>query len=133
MRITKKQIKKMDKYNKIENLTEELKNLLIKNDYFKDVTIYYNNKAVRYDYENGNYEDIIILKNVDSKKIFEFGNHETIIIGFEGKLYKAINYPDKRADYSIVEEMEKLFEKYGYYSELGYSYSLSLYQIEKVS
>lgn len=124
-----KDIKTLTKKDKERNekLANEVKDFLIKNNCFQDVTIFFNRKAMFLDWKNG-YKDLIIEEK-DSRMIFEYGNHSTLIIAFEGKLYEVFNLCSCEYHRRIISGLETIFEKYNLYWELGYSYSISLYDI----
>lgn len=110
-----------------EKLAYEIKDFLVKNDCFEDVTIFFNKKAMYLDYRNS-YKDLIVNEK-DSRMVFEYGNHESIIIAFEGKLYNVFNLCNCAYHKNIIKGLEKIFDKYNLYWEQGYSYSISLYDI----
>lgn len=58
---------------------------------------------------------------------FEYANPKTLSMSFEGYLYEILNgyWP---WSYKLEEEFMALFDKYGYYFELGNAWNLSVYQ-----
>lgn len=67
------------------------------------------------------YED---PKPCDVTKQLEYNNPKTITMTFEGPMYHDINYGSER----ILQQINKKADKYGLYAELGYAWSLALYQ-----
>lgn len=99
-----------------ESLVKELKDMLIESGLFSNVGIYFNNKYISEDKKK---------EDVDVKKYLEYCNPKTVSMTFEGSLYEIINYSGGK----IVRDLESLFKKYNLYYELGYAWSLSLYDI----
>lgn len=60
----------------------------------------------------------------DVTKQIEYNNPETITMTFEGPMYHDVNYGSGK----ILEQIDKKAKKYGLYSELGYAWSLALYE-----
>lgn len=60
----------------------------------------------------------------DVTKQIEYNNPETITMTFEGPLYHNINYGNG----NLLEKIDKLASTYGLYAELGYAWSLALYE-----
>ena len=73
-------------------------------------------------------------ENEDPRKYFEYVNFNHFIsMSFEGPLNYVLNFLDDFAgdyDSEREEELCKIFEKYGYYYELGNSWNLSAYKNE---
>ena len=119
---------------KMEMLAKDIYNWCIKKDLWGDNIIYFNGKAWSssstwsgvkgkkiakdlYEYEDKNPLDY-----------FEYANPDTLSMSFEGSLNHVLN----GYSYGWVKleaEFLSLFEKYGYYYEMGYSWSLSAYKI----
>lgn len=102
---------------KIEELALKIKDFFIKNNLGLDTCIYYNNKCIK--------DCTEVIENVKGSRCVEYANDETITITFEGALYHLVNY----GSMSLMNKFSKLLEKYGYYYELGYAWSMSLYEI----
>lgn len=106
-----------------EKLANDLKEFIMKNRLNIDVRIYFNNKC---------YDWIVYLKepniieDIKGSSFFEYANDETVSMSFEGDLYDIINYGELP---SILEGFESVFEKHGFYYELGNAWNLSAYQI----
>lgn len=108
----------------LETLTNEIINFLKKHELFYDISIYCNNKK----YHDGNNGEIEIIDDINPADIVEYNNPDTITMTFEGGFYHIINY-DYDMSYCdfIIEEFDKILDKYGLYYELGHAWSLALY------
>lgn len=60
----------------------------------------------------------------DVTKQVYFNNPQTITMTFEGPMYHDINYGSEK----ILDKINKKATKYGLYAELGYAWSLALYE-----
>ena len=73
-------------------------------------------------------EDLYEYDNKNPKDYFEYANPNTVSMSFEGPLYHVLNaYVSgwtKREH-----ELTELFNKYGYYYELGHAWNLSAYEL----
>lgn len=119
-----------------ENLAMELIKWLVKRDLFYDVFIYVNGKR----YASNVYkpkletkeitntdicpEPFFVQDNINAKDYIEYANPDLITMSFEGPLYHEINYGNGKT----YEDLRKFFNKYNLYFELGYAWSLSLYE-----
>lgn len=111
----------------IEEFAQEIIAFLNKSQLANGVSIYYNNKVVR---DRGDYDDDYnyipkweTTENVDPHDYFDWAAYDHILsMSFEGALYYAIN------EYGC-EGLDKIFEKYGLYYELGNMWNLSAYLI----
>ncbi len=118
----------------IENLAVEIREFLLAEEMWQDVTIYFNGKAFStYDKENGKYyyndrEHLVVQEDEDPERYFEYVNPEHILsMSFEGPVYEMVNcWPGYS---SIQKRFDSIFEKYGIYYELGNSWNLSCYYI----
>ena len=124
-------MKKMTNEQRNEMLAREIREWLLKNYMWQDVTIYFNGKAYSTDDGNGHHytndpEHLIELNNVNPLDYFEYVNPETVSMSFEGMLYDVLNSYD--CD-SLEREFSKLFEKYGLYYELGNAWNLTCGEI----
>lgn len=61
----------------------------------------------------------------DVTKQIEYNNPKTITMTFEGPMYHDINYRSNR----IGQAIDRLAAPYGLFSELGFAWSLALYEI----
>lgn len=122
-------MKKLTK-ERIEQMAKEIMDFLIENEISHDVSIYYNNKKMRNNYEwsNGEYVDNVeVLDDYNPHDYFEYAAHNHILsMSFEGSLYTVLNYSFGRTE----DEFRKIFEKYGVYYELGNSWNLTAYVID---
>ena len=73
-------------------------------------------------------DDLYEYENKDPKRYFEYANPKTLSMSFEGPLYMVLNaYVSGWV--KLENEFLKLFEKYGYYYELGHAWNLSAYEL----
>ena len=74
------------------------------------------------------HDDLYEYENKNPLDYFEYANPKTLSMSFEGPLYRVLNgYVSgwvKRES-----EFLKLFEKYGYYYEMGHAWNLSAYKL----
>lgn len=106
--------KKNEKKN--EKLANDIAQLMLKNDVALDTRIYFNNKCIK--------DGIEIVENIKGSTYFEYANDETVSMSFEGAMYHIINHGTNK---KIMEKFDKMFEKHGFYYQLGYAWSLSAY------
>lgn len=123
--------KTFDQKNK-PALFEELVKLLDDNDCLVDVCIYVDDR--RYlsknfpKKEGAVFDDDLNLwvqTGIDVLEYVEYANPDTLTLTFEGPLYHDINYGDA----AMLDKIERLAKKYGLYPEMGYAWSMSLYEI----
>lgn len=123
-------MKKMTNEQRNEMLAREIREWLLKNRMWQDVTIYFNGKAYSTDDGGHHYtndpEHLIELDNVNPLDYFKYVNPETVSMSFEGMLYDVLNSYD---DDPLEMEFSKLFEKYGLYYELGNAWNLTCGEI----
>ena len=115
----------MAKYKVINReVIEELGNRIVelcKNNEYGDTSVYYDGKRVNINYD-GTTE---VKENCHPGDYFKYYNHNHIIsMAFEGILYDILNYG------SGSDDLEKLFDEYGVYYELGNAWNLSVYPID---
>lgn len=121
-----------------EMLATDIYTWCVKNDMWSDVSIHFNGKTWCMDDTRGYChapqfgtkigKDIYLYACSNAKEFNEYANEETVSLTFEGGLYSLLNYP--HSDRAIlVEEFQKLFEKYGYYYEQGHAWSLAAYDL----
>jgi hypothetical protein len=108
---------------KMKEIAYAIKNLLENNKYkgnnfYSDVTIYFNNCRL--------FDDGRIEENIDVRDYLEYGNPDTLSVVFEGPLYSVMNYD---FGHPIVKKLDDLLKSYGYYFDLGYAWSFSIYEI----
>ena len=119
---------------KIELLAKDIYDWCIAKELWGDNIIYFNGKAwsssSTWSGVKGKMigEDLYEYEDKNPLDYFEYANPDTLSMSFEGSL----NYVLNGYSYGWVKleaEFLKLFEKYGYYYEMGYSWSLSAYEI----
>lgn len=117
-----------------EKCALDIINWLIKHEMWIDTCIYANGKRFScYDgehYQYGNTWDCVFVEeDIDVARYIEY-HGDFLTMSFEGPLYNIINYnvPTKFCD-KYVKEFELICHKYNKYWELGYAWSLSLYDI----
>ena len=72
-------------------------------------------------------EDLYVYEDKNPLDYVEYANPDTITMTFEGGLNHILN--GYISGWTKVEqEFSDIFEKYGYYYEMGYSWSLSVYE-----
>ena len=122
-------MKKLTKAD-IEQFANEIMTYLEKHHLDSDVCIYYNNRRLRHEYdpyEIDAFVDKIVEEDMNPFNYFEYANREHILsMSFEGPLYDEINYRMGKH----TERLQKIFEKYGCYWELGHSWNLSAYPLD---
>jgi hypothetical protein len=91
----------------------------------QDTRIYFSNKCYNYD-SNGKKT---IIKNIVGSDYCQFSNDETITMTFEGPLCDVINYEFGRANQKWYAFLQSIEDKYGYYTEMGYHWSLTFYEV----
>lgn len=118
----------------MEMLAKEIYDFCVENDLWGDNIIYFNGKAWATFSEWGGVdgkkigEDLYEYEDKDPRDYFEYANPDTLSMSFEGPLNHVLNgyvWGWTR----LEEEFRKLFEKYGYYYEMGYAWSLSAYKL----
>ena len=120
--------------DKMECLAKDIFQWCVKKSLWGDNIIYFNGKAWSSSPEWSGMQGKQIAENLyeyegkNPKDYFEFGNPDTLSMSFEGPLYMALN--GYVGNWSKTEQQfAKLFDKYGLYYEMGYSWSLSAYKI----
>ena len=111
----------------IENFAYEIWDFLFDNDLDSDVCIYFNNKRMRNKctWNGDNFiSEFIIEEDMNPLDYFEYVNYEHILsMSFEGPLYEVLNYTFGKKE----EKFRQIFEKHGFYYELGNAWNLSVY------
>ena len=120
--------------NKYELLSMDIYHWCKKKGLWGDNTIYFNNKAwsnlPEWKGESGKKidEDLYEYENKNPLTYFEYANPNTLSMSFEGPLYRMLN-GDIKGWVKLEDQFSKLFKKYGLYYEMGYSWSLSAYEL----
>ena len=112
-------------YDEVEQLAKEIYDVLLANEMWIDVSIYYNGKRMSSSCGNNfRYNgEPFIEEDINPKDYFEYcGN--ILSMSFEGPVYQAINYNGG----DIVDQLDAVFKKHGLYYELGDAWNLSLYK-----
>jgi len=120
-----------------EQLAIEIREFLLKNDLWIDITIYFNGKAFSTsDGDNFYYNDryhLVVEENKNPRDYFSYVRKPNILsMSFEGAFYSCLNYNNERGakfDDMIQEEFGKILSKYGLYYELGNAWNLSCYEV----
>lgn len=119
--------------NKAEKCASEIIDFLIRHEMWIDTYIYANNKRWgdedgkgNYCYNN-NWDCVFVEEYEDVKHKYEYTG-DFLFMTFEGPFYEVINYCYS-INYSdkLLEEFNSILNKYGKYYELGYAWSLALY------
>lgn len=120
--------------NKKESLARDIYKFCKKHHLWGDNCIYFDGKAWAswpdWHGEVGKKidEDLYEYENRDPKEYFEYANPKTLSMSFEGPLYRVLNaYVSGWV--KLENEFLKLFEKYGFYYELGHAWNLSAYEL----
>ena len=86
-------------------------------------------KAV-HTFEGKDYEYYYCTEEIKGSTYFEYSNDDTLSVSTEGGLCSVLNY---YCDYDycdkINEDLNKMFEEYGFYFEQGHHWNFSLYEI----
>ena len=109
-------------YKKWDKLASEIKNLLDKYEVSTDVSILYNGKRETNNGRGWKSEDFPTPTNN-----VEYHNNNTLNMTFEGAFNHIIN-GYSRCD-GLMKKFDSIINKYGYYYEMGYAWSLSLHKI----
>lgn len=117
---------------KPEKCALDIINFLLKHSMWIDTCIYANGKRFTcYDGEHHQYDNtwdcVFVEEDKNPKDYIEYSG-DFLTMSFEGPLYEVLNdyYPMKLCD-KYREELDEICKKYNKYWELGYSWSLSLY------
>jgi hypothetical protein len=119
----------------IEDLAEEIRQFLLDNNLWIDVTIYFNGKAFStYDGKNFYYNDpahLIVLEDKDPKDYFDYVAEPHILsMSFEGDFCSCMNnYGEYGYDFDerIQNGFREILDKYGLYYEMGNHWNLTCY------
>lgn len=119
---------------KAEKCAFEIINFLIKHEMWQDTFVYVNGKRYGcYDGEHYRYENtwdcVFREDDMDPAKYVEF-HSDFLTMTFEGPFYDVVNYyvSSKYCD-KILKEFDAIITKYNKYYELGYAWSLALYDL----
>ena len=120
--------------NKNEELSYAIYHWCKKRNLWGNNTIYFNNKALsnspEWEGEQGKQvaDDLYEYENRNVNDYFEYGNPHTVSMSFEGKLNHVLNgyIPGWM---KVEADLQKLFEKYGYYYSYGNAWNLTAYEL----
>lgn len=118
----------------METLAREIYDWCIEKDLWHDCCIYFNGKAwaswhTWHDDEGKKIDNRLYeYENKNPLDYFEYANHDTLSMSFEGPLNYVLNayVPGWMA---LEEEFGHIFTKHGYYYEMGHAWNLSAYKI----
>lgn len=120
--------------NKMELLAKDIYKWCVKKNLWGDNCIYFNGKAwaswSEWHGEKGKQigDGLYEYENKNPRDYFEYANPDTLSMSFEGNLFHVLNgYVSGWT--KLEQQFAKLFEKHGFYYELGYAWSLSVYEI----
>lgn len=120
--------------SKLESLAIDIYKWGMSNFLWDDCIIYFDDKAwssnPSWSGESGKKIDTELYEYEDRNPLnyFEYANPDTLSMSFEGMLYEVLNgYCDGWMQFE--EEFQNLFEKYGYYYEMGNAWNLSAYEL----
>lgn len=118
---------------KMQMIAREIYDWCQKNDVWSDIIMYFNGKA----WTNLRDWNTVKGKKIDDelyeyegknpKAYFEYANPETFSMSFEGPLYVILN--GYSGDWKMQEDFENIFNRYGYYYELGHAWNLAAYEL----
>ena len=117
---------------KEEKLAKDIINWLLKKGIFDDTYIYVNGKRYgtydgegHYNYGTESWDDVYVEDNMDPSHYFQYAG-PYLSMSFEGPLYDALNYGWEYETYAKwEEELTDIFNKHGFYFELGNSWNLT--------
>jgi hypothetical protein len=119
---------------KAELCAFEIINFLIRHSLWQDTCIYVNGKRYScYDGEHYRYDNtwdcVFREDNMDPKDYVEYTS-DFLTMTFEGPFYDVVNYyvSAKYCD-RLLKEFDDILKRYKKYYELGYAWSLGLYNI----
>lgn len=114
----------------IERMAVEIRDLLLKEQMWMDVTIYFNGKAfatsdgTRFAYNDPT--NLIVLEDRNPADYMDYYGG-VIDMSFEGYFYEAVNCGMHK---SVFKKFRKILNKNGCYWTQGHAWSLSIYENE---
>lgn len=117
---------------KAERCAFEIINFLIRHELWQDTCVYANGKRYTcYDGEHHQYDstwDCVFREDDKNPRDYVEYASDFLTMTFEGPFYNIVNYysPAKYCD-KILNEFNDILKKYKKYYELGYAWSLALY------
>ena len=119
---------------KAERCAFEIINFLIRHELWQDTCVYVNGKRYTcYDgehYQYGNTWDCVFCEDDKNPADYVEFYSDFLTMTFEGPFYDVINYylSTKYCD-RLIDEFNDILKRYKKYYELGYAWSLALYDI----
>lgn len=119
---------------KAERCAFEIINFLIRHDLWQDTCVYVEGKRYTcYDGEHYRYDntwDCVFREDGKNVEDYVEYNSNFLTMTFEGPFYAVVNYntPTKYCD-KLLSEFDDILKRYGKYYELGYAWSLALYNL----
>ena len=117
--------------SKFENMAKDIYNFCIDNDIWSDCIIYFDGMALssfsNWNNVSGKRVGIELYKYEDKNPLnyFKYANPDTLSMSFEGELYDIVN--DFGCEFpGLYNDLNKIFEKYGCWYELGDSWNLTV-------
>ena len=121
-----------NKIERMENLAKDIYDWCIENELWGDNCIYFNGKAwaswADWHGEVGRKinDRLYEYDNKNPVVYFEYANPNTLSMSFEGVLNYVLNGYTAGCD-KLINQFNKLFEKYGLWWEQGFAWTLSAY------
>jgi hypothetical protein len=115
-------------------LATDIYNWCIENDLWGDNIIYFKGKAwsnsPTWGSDKGKQiaSDLYEYRNRKASDYFEYANDETLSMSFEGSLNYVLN-AYVRGWVELEHEFQKIFEKHGFYYEMGHAWNLAAYEL----
>lgn len=119
-----------------ECLAKQIRQFLLDNDLWQDVSIYFNGKefSTSDDEDNFYYNDpshLIVLENKDPRDYFKFvASNHILSMSFEGDFCHCLGGGSRfgfEFDERILDEFEAILDNYDIYYELGDHWNLTCY------
>lgn len=108
-----------------QELNEKIGQALIeyvqKHEFGTCTTIYFNNKRIRFD----DATEYTTTTNINVRDYLEYSNPQTVSMSYEGFMYNMFNYNEFP---NALEELHKIIDSFGYYTEFGHAWNFSLYE-----
>lgn len=101
-----------------EKIAKEMISFLKRRKLWVDSAIYVNGTRI--------HSDGRVEENIDVTKYLEFCNPDGVSMIFEGPLNRHIN--GHISGSNVYKKLDEIANKYGFYIEQGYSWSISLYK-----
>ena len=117
-----------------KQLATEILDYLVRNGMWVDTRIYFDGKVWdSYNKETGEFHynemDKVYEGQADPKDYFDYVAEPHILsMSFEGGFYDVLNGTSERA-VKLQEQFSNILKKHGLYYELGYQWSLSVYEL----